>query len=206
MCETNNATDIAVTFDDGYAHLADLLLYFIDKYKLKPTLFIPTAYIGHSNKWDYSYFFHNDPHLDRVTIKRLSDAGVKFGSHGHTHTALTKLTDQKLKEELLVSKNILEDLTGKNITSLSYPFGRYNKSVLEQTEASGYKFGLTMNFPTSNDSNLTLGRYPVYFYDCIYTVNQKLNNGKLYKLEKAKADFTHKLSGGTIFLNLLRKK
>ncbi len=97
LCETNNATDIAVTFDDGYAHLADLLLYFIDKYKLKPTLFIPTAYIGHSNKWDYSYFFHNDPHLDRVTIKRLSDAGVKFGSHGHTHTALTKLTDQKLK-------------------------------------------------------------------------------------------------------------
>lgn len=204
--DTSNTNNIQITFDDGYKHISDPLLVLIDKYKIKPIIFIPTYFIGKSNAWDYSYLLKKDSHLDKYEIKTLSQAGVKFGTHGHSHTAFIKLSNNKLKEELNKSKQILEDIIGSKVDSISYPFGRYNRNILETTAEAGYKFGYTMNFPTSDDSPLTIGRYPIYCYDTIFTVNQKINHGKLYFIEQAKAKFTNKLSGGTIALNQIRKK
>lgn len=205
LTDTDNKK-IAITFDDGYKHLLKPLKLFIDKYQIKPTIFIPTAFIGRSNNWDYSHIFKDDPHLDKSEIKELALTGVKFGSHGHTHTAFTKLTPEQLDDELILSKKILEDLTGREVESISYPFGRYNRQILEKVSYAGYKFAVTMNFPTSQDSPLTLGRYPIYFYDNIFSINQKITGGKLYRIEQAKAKFTHKLAGGSILLNRLKKK
>ena len=198
--------DIALTFDDGYSHLVEPLLYLIDKYGIKPTIFIPTAYIGSPNRWDYSNFFRNDPHLDKSQIKKLTQSGVRFGSHGHTHTSFTMLLSDNLKKELILSKNILEDLIGEEINSISYPFGRYNRAILDMVEQAGYKYGLTMNFPTENDRLLSLGRYPVYAYDNRFTVQQKINGGRLYRVERAKSNFTGRLSGGTILFNRIKNK
>lgn len=194
---------ILITFDDGYQHLADYLPPLMEKYYFVPLIFIPTGCIGASNRWDYSNLFMDDPHLDRSTIKKLSSLGVIFGSHGHSHTAFTHLSERELTEELRVSKQTIEDITGREVAAISYPFGRYNNRVLEAVNQTGYRHGFTMSFPTEGDTLLTQGRIGIYGYDTLFTINQKLSGGRLYQLERWKARFTNRLAGGTILLNRL---
>lgn len=196
---------IALTFDDGYAHLLKQMPEFIEKYKIEPTLFIPSFYIGKKNRWDYNYHFQKCPHLDSSQIKELSQAGVEFGSHGHTHTSLLKLSVKQIEDELIQSKMILEDILGKTIEIISYPFGRFNSDTIYLAKKNGYQYGLTMNFPDLKDDDFNLGRYAVYGYDTNRTVLSKLRRGSLFFVEKSKAKLTNKLSGGTILLNRLRK-
>lgn len=201
-----NPGQIAVTFDDGYRHLADILPQVIEEYDIHPTIFVPTAFIGDSNRWDYSYVFQVLRHLDRGSIARLVECGVEFASHGHSHRPLTKLSGRQLTEELRQSKSILEQLTGREISMISYPFGAVSRPVIEAAGEAGYKYGFTMNFPTPTDQPLARGRYAVYGYDSAFTVMQKIRGGRLYKLERLKAAFTNKLSAGTgLYRSLTRR-
>ncbi|MEA1979869.1 MAG: polysaccharide deacetylase family protein [candidate division Zixibacteria bacterium] len=197
---------LIISFDDGYAHLKDALIPLIKKYNIKPIIFIPTAFIGKNNSWDYSYIFQNDPHLSVSEIRELSGLGVTFGSHGHSHNDLTCMEKSKIKEELKKSKTILEDITGEEVNTISYPFGRTSNLVCDMASELGYKYGVTMKFPDTNDNLLSIGRIPIYSYDMPFNIMQKINRGHLYKLEKSKASFTNFLSGGTVIFNKLFKR
>ncbi|MEW6412848.1 MAG: polysaccharide deacetylase family protein [Candidatus Zixiibacteriota bacterium] len=200
------STFVRLTFDDGYSHLSEFLPPLIDKYGLRPIVFVPTAYIGKSNKWDYSFIFRDTPHLDTNAIRELAQMGVTFGSHGHSHRPLTSLTDAKLKEELSSSKAVLEDALQVAVESISYPFGRFNRRVIDTACESGYNSGYTMNFPTENDSQMAEGRFAVYFYDTPFTVRQKLGCGGLYRLEQVKANISNRLSYGTGLYRFLSRQ
>ena len=198
---------LVLTFDDGYAHLTGCLPQLIEKYGLTPVVFVPTAYLGRSNTWDYSNLFRTDSHLDRAGIKKLSAAGVEFGSHGHSHQPLTRLSDSAAGEELSRSKQILEDITGKEVAMLSYPFGRVDRRIIDAAQSTGFACAFTMAFPTQNDHALARGRYPVYFYDTPFTVGQKLSGGRFYRFEQFKATATNRLSGGTsLYYRLIGKR
>ncbi len=194
---------VLITFDDGYAHLADILPPLIGRFRIKPVIFIPSAFIGQDNGWDYSHWFQSTPHLNRQQIRELGSIGVKFGSHGHTHVSLTGLSHDRLAEELKRSMSILEDISGQEVDAISYPFGRVNDRVTEAASAAGYRRGFTMRFPSKDDSSLRLGRFAVYGFDSSFTILQRLNHGPLYPFERAKAGFANLLSGGTVLLHRL---
>ncbi len=193
------------SFDDGYQHLAANLLPFMEQYQFRPLIFVPTALIGKSNSWDYSHWFQSTPHLERREIRELANRGAIFGSHGHAHIDLTALSERRLKMELRQSREILSDLAAQEITALSYPFGRLNSSVKEAAEWSGYKTGFTMRFPTMDDHPMSTGRIPIYGFDTLLTIQQKLGSGFWHDLERAKVLVTNRLSGGTILFNRLRR-
>ncbi|HEX2896987.1 MAG TPA: polysaccharide deacetylase family protein, partial [candidate division Zixibacteria bacterium] len=89
----HNSKKLSVTFDDGYAHLLRTLPRLIDKYKIKPVIFVPTAFMGEKNRWDYSFRLRDESHLDSVQMAELSEMGCEFGTHGHRHLDLTKLDE-----------------------------------------------------------------------------------------------------------------
>ncbi len=197
---------LKLTFDDGYQHLREHLPALIEKYQISPIVFVPTGFLGKSNRWDYSYIFRDTPHLGRTAIKELSALGVSFGSHGHTHRPLTTLSGDKLQDELVSSKQTLEEILGVAIDTISYPFGRVDKRVVDAAVDAGYRQGYTMSFPTVADSRMAMGRFAVYCYDTPFTVRQKISGGKLYRLEQLKASVTNKLSYGTgIYRRLSRR-
>ena len=71
--------------------------------------------------------------LDKAKIKELVDSGlITIGSHGKTHSDLTSLTPEALQEEMAGSQWLLEQITGKKITNIAYPFGFYNDDVIWQ--------------------------------------------------------------------------
>ena len=195
---------IAVTFDDGYAHLTRHLPPLMEKYGLQPTVFVLTGYIGKTNRWDYSSFLKATRHLSREEILNLAGEGVRFGSHGHRHLNLSECGAETLRGEFSDSKKILEDILGCEIDSISYPFGGINERVIETAAESGYRNGFTMAFPTPEDKPLARGRLTVYGFDSRLAVHQKINRGPLYPLEKFKTDLTHRLSAGTVLLNKIR--
>ncbi len=196
---------VLITFDDGYAHLFKYLPQFIQKYKIKPLIFFPTNQIGKGNNWDYSHVFQNCPHMDTGLIKELSNAGVAFGSHSHHHCDLTALTFNQLTNELTRSKNIIEELINKEITSISYPFGKFNQNVTTKSKEVGYKFGFTMKFPNNDNTFLTIGRFPIYGFDTLFSIKQKIEHGLFYKCERFKSSCISKLSCGTVFLQKFSK-
>ena len=196
---------VLITFDDAYAHLREHLPRFIEQYKIKPLIFVPTAFIGQNNSWDYSHRFQNCPHMDETTIKELSLLGVDFGSHSESHPDLTTLTDLQLQLEMQKSKDMLENLLGKKVNSLCYPYGRFDKRVMESAEMSGYEFAFTMRFPHASDTNLSIGRFPVYGLDLLMNIKQRINHGMLYQCERLKCLFFNKLSYGTTLLNQFKK-
>ena len=57
-------------------------------------------------------------------IEKLSkNSIISFQSHSVTHTALRSLNDSEIEDEMVRSKNILEEHTGKKVNSFSYPYG-----------------------------------------------------------------------------------
>ena len=195
---------IVLSFDDGYAHLVDFLPELISGYGGSPILFVPTAWIGRTNSWDYSHRLCPAQHLDLIQIKELASQGIEIGSHGRGHVDLTGLSERDLRYELESSRGDLEDILGRAVTSISYPFGRFNDTVTETAAAAGYREGYSMRFPTSYDGPLSRGRYPVYGFDTPWSVCQKLSQGSTYYLSRALSAVIGNLSRGTGLLNRMR--
>ncbi|PWB72856.1 hypothetical protein C3F09_05980 [candidate division GN15 bacterium] len=195
---------VGFTFDDGYEHYLDILPLLVAQFGIRPLVFMPTGLIGKPATWDYSYRVCRLNHLERRSIRSLAVQGVAFGSHGHTHSDLTGLSPRRLDMELKESRDILSDLTGSRVDTISYPFGRWNDRVVEAAEEFGYKRGFVSRYPAAQDRAMTIGRVSVYGFDTQLSIEAKLGQGRMYRLERYKSAVVNQLSGGTVLLNRLR--
>jgi peptidoglycan/xylan/chitin deacetylase (PgdA/CDA1 family) len=57
-------------------------------------------------------------------VRKMAGNGITFGSHGHTHQILSKMPLQAAKEEILISKRIIEEQLGLEVRHFAYPNGR----------------------------------------------------------------------------------
>ena len=72
-----------------------------------------------------------------------------IGAHTVTHSALSALAGEQQRREIFTSKKELEDLTGSEITTFSYPFGRkqdYNQTSVRLCREAGFT-KVASNFP-----------------------------------------------------------
>ena len=194
---------IAITIDDGYAHLSESLPPICERFGLKPHLFIPAGFVGRPNSWDYTTLLHSEGHLSVGQIVSLSQIGVSIGSHGLSHRQLTQLSTCDLLTEVTESKRRLEEMTGKSVTVISYPFGRTSRSVMEAAAGAGYSLGLGTSWPLAGQHSLALGRILISGYDTPFSVRQKLG-GWLAPVERAKQRIATFLSGGTAWFQKAR--
>ncbi len=196
VVDKNDPTQIALTFDDGYAHLAETIPPICEQFRAKPTLFIPAGYVGKSNRWDYTGRFATEQHLSQSQIRSLANIGFEIGSHGWSHAPLTQFSNARVAEELGNSKRLLEDITGRPVRSISYPFGRFDQRVIELARMAGYTAGVTTSWISRGADYLALGRIIIYGFDTPFSVLQKLQ-GRLAWLEKLKQSIATSLSVGT---------
>ncbi len=199
-----NHKNIAFVYDDGYAHLARTLPSLMSEFDFSPAIALPTFFIDSFNKWDYSSLFRQERHLSKSEIVQLSEAGVEFISHGHSHVALTRCSERKLIAELIRSKEILEDIIGKPVTTVSYPFGMCNKRVIDKALAVGYTHGLTMQHPMSTDSSMQIGRYGIHCFDSYHSLISYLERTDGYTFYRTVSRLTSFLSRGNNLLQRIR--
>jgi peptidoglycan/xylan/chitin deacetylase (PgdA/CDA1 family) len=111
--------------------------------------------VKEKNNWLSKYFektFGNESlvakklYFSKDELKFLA-AKNQIGSHAHSHVPLSSLNKEGLKKELMLSKNILRDVSGFDPNGISYPYGgksSVSDMVYDVTAECGYRYGITM--------------------------------------------------------------
>jgi len=201
---SENNSSLTITFDDGYDSFYDYAFPILTELKIPAIVFIPFKFIGKKATWDYGGRFRQVKHLSEDQIKEISTSGIDIGSHGLTHIDLSGLSERMLKLELERPKKGLEDLTGKEVRYLSYPFGRYNGNVEAMAAELGYERGFSLSYYKKSHYGFTYPRFAVYTFDTPYSVGKKLRHGLGNHLERIKGAVMNSYAYGTILLNKLK--
>ncbi len=155
-----------LSFDDGYAALADHAFPVLAGLGFTATTFLITDFIGRTNTWDIPYAFRRLPHLDWDTIERWRARGFEFQSHGARHERLTWLDDEAVRDDLDRSRQTLVRRLGpESGRAIAYPFGALNARVAELAGEAGYELGFGALTPGRGGGSLGLPRVPVYLWD-----------------------------------------
>ncbi|WP_296770929.1 polysaccharide deacetylase family protein [Selenomonas sp.] len=123
---------VVITFDDGYKGIYDYAAPELKKRGMKATFFIIPDLVGVP---DDTY-----PYITKEELKELSSSNLfSIGSHTMSHPHLDQLEAEEKQKEICQSKKVLEEWTGRPVTSLAFPFGAYDKSVIKEVKAAGYQ-------------------------------------------------------------------
>lgn len=167
---------LIITFDDGYASVYEQALPLMERYAFTGVVFLPAAYIGRSNDWDVQFGGKKFLHLSRMQLSALAGKGFEIASHGMRHKALTA-TQTDADSEVLLSKQVLQDALGEEVITFCYPFGRFNKTLMEKVKSSGYAFGVASlhyrRLPVELEE-FALRRFNIYSPDSQKTIMNKL--------------------------------
>jgi peptidoglycan/xylan/chitin deacetylase (PgdA/CDA1 family) len=81
--------------------------------------------------------------LTTMQLARLVECGAEIGAHTHGHPILTSLSEDDAREEIELSKKILEERTGRPVELFAYPNGRplrdYGPSHVSMVQAAGFR-------------------------------------------------------------------
>jgi len=123
---------ILLTFDDGSKTFYTNVYPLLKKYNMKAVMHIMSGVKG--KFW-----------LNTEEIQEMQKSGfVEFQSHTEYHAYLTRISDTEIKRELERSKKALEEITGKPVEFIAYPFGLYDERVMRIAKEVGYKGGFTI--------------------------------------------------------------
>lgn len=169
---------VALTFDDGYEDFYINAFPALEKFGYPATVFIVSDFVGMTNTWDENSLGIRKKLMTWDKIRELSAHNTFFGSHTRTHPFLTKIENEHAREEIFISKQVIEDQTGNPVETFCYPNGDCNNDVKEMVKEAGYKVAVTTNRGSvrAGDDPLTLRRafiryntHPLHFLCKIHT-------------------------------------
>lgn len=124
-----------VTFDDGHISNYEHALPVLEKTGVRAAFFIVAGFVG--NKSDT---------MSGAQLRELSSLGHQVGSHSWSHPVLTRCGSKELMNELVRSREALEDITGNPVRSISMPHGSWNARVVAACKEAGYERVYTSDF------------------------------------------------------------
>ena len=196
---SNKINEVILTFDDGFSSVYEEVFPFLESFGIKGIVFVVAGYLGRKSKWDILLGGFKNMHLNKYQVKNLSDNGWVIGSHSLTHRPLIFLDKKEIYDEVKHSKEILEDIIGREVSLFSYPYGRYNKMVIDVLQEVGYKYAF-LSSRGNNGERYKIGRIPIYLID--YNLNYKL---QFAFFEDLKERFITCFNLGSLLIYKLRK-
>ena len=122
----------SITFDDGLAKTVREAIPVLLERGMSCSVFVPTGLLGH---------LHPDVKTERILsggeLRELAAAGVEIGTHSVDHVWLPGLDHDDALDQLRRSRATLEDLLGRPVRTMAYPYGGHD----EQTELAAAEAG-----------------------------------------------------------------
>lgn len=139
---------VMITFDDGYVDNYTNAFPILKEYNMTATIFV------------ISQKLNTEGFMNSSQVKELSDYGLAIQSHTANHADLLTLSYEDQLKEFTISKQTLEKVTGKPITSIAYPLGHFNEDSKKAALNAGYSTGFTIDrgYADRDDSPVQLNR------------------------------------------------
>lgn len=125
------------SFEKRLATSVECILGLLAEYKASATFFVLGWVAQH----------------ERSVVRMIADAGHEIASHGMSHTMIGHLTPRQFRGELLRSRKILEDISGKSVIGYRAPtFSITHKTAwaLDILAETGYQYDSSV-FPVRHD-------------------------------------------------------
>lgn len=139
----NGCRKIAVTFDDAFQCVVVNALPVMRERGIPATIFVPAGYLGKTQSWwviPSEESGDKEKVLEESELKAMGENHlVKVGSHGLMHQKLTQIAAEETNKELVESRRILHDITGKAVDLFSFPYGDCNDATVKMCMKAGYK-------------------------------------------------------------------
>ncbi|MBI1356925.1 MAG: polysaccharide deacetylase family protein [Acidobacteria bacterium] len=127
---------VTTSWDDGHAsdlRLAELL----GRYGFRGTFYVPFRAV-------------REPLLTPAQLREVAKSGIEIGGHTLTHPSMKGLGLERSRQEVRESKQRLEDILGRPVTSFCYPNGDLDAEAREAVRQEGYSLArTTVNLRTS---------------------------------------------------------
>jgi peptidoglycan/xylan/chitin deacetylase (PgdA/CDA1 family) len=157
-------SSVVITFDDGYHNFYANAFPVLDRYGFTATMFLPTAFIGESR-----LTFKGRGCLTWSEVRELRKHGISFGSHTVTHPQLHDCDANSIRDEIMGSKQTIEQKLGCSIQSFSYPYAfpetdnRFKVRLRDELCHAEYENGVctTVGHPGPASDPYFLKRLPV---------------------------------------------
>ena len=122
---------IVLTFDDGYVSMYNTVYPLLKERGWSGTFFCITKTMQSPSK------------VSEQMIAEMAANGMEIGSHTVSHLELDSLSPATLNSQLCDSKEVLSTVTGKDVTALCYPSGKYNEDTQRAARQAGYLCAVT---------------------------------------------------------------
>lgn len=210
LCNAKNGftkKPIILTFDDAYEGFFKFALPILLDYQFTGTLFVISRYVNRWNAWDVNLGGKKFKHLSWNQLVELSNLGFEIGSHGMYHKDFTQMNEKHLYTELTQSKKEIEDHISRKVHFLSFPFGRYNKRVIDSAIACDYKkacgYFRNKHVREKDEEIFVLERKAYYLFDTIWNLKAKIEPSLWTNLENLKLRLVNFGSYGTLLLKIV---
>lgn len=110
--------DVEITFDDGNWTDLEIATPCLRDRRLTAAFFVLAGRL------------ERDGYLTVTDICTLLDMGMKIGLHGRDHVDWRRLDAKGLDVEIPQARSLLSDITRKPVSTVSIPFGAYNRRVM----------------------------------------------------------------------------
>lgn len=135
---------VVITVDDGWRCTYSEIYPVMKQFKFPFTAFIYPKFV---NKSAYAVTWKQ--------VREMADNGVDIQSHTYSHQFLSERRHgslstnqylQWLQTELVESKKVIEEETGRKVKYLAYPYGDYDAAVEQAVSDAGYEGAFTCNY------------------------------------------------------------
>lgn len=130
---------VAITVDDGNNTDYSIIYPFLKKFKIRCTFFLITG-----------------KNIDWEAIDEMHNNGFSIGSHGVNHIDLTTLSNEEIVYELIQSKKMIENNIKTCVNYFSFPYGMYNKKIINMAIEAGYKALFTTDSKINNADKINI--------------------------------------------------
>ena len=167
---------VVITFDDGCRDFYTEAYPILREYGFKATMFIVSGRTTDSNMTERET-------MSWTEIREVAGHDIEIGSHTVSHPTLYSLPLAGVEHEIAESKDRIEQMLGRRVTSFSYPFAfpeqdrSFVASLKSMLVNHGYETGVstTIGTATSRNDPYFLPRLPANSYDDARLFSAKLS-------------------------------